>query len=185
MSAQAPSSPPPAADSRPGRSLWRRVWPARSERPAWLDWLDWLERVALSLTRSEWAFAALLTLCYGYFLIPAGTNTISRWDMVYALAHGGANIDIHASNTIDVSYYNGHWYSPRSLGLSLLATPVLVVLGHFVDLNNFHQFTLTDQIALVNAFTVLPATVAACLVMRRFIARLRPELASSPLPFVV
>ncbi len=185
MSAQAPSSPPPAADSRPGRSLWRRVWPARSERPAWLDWLDWLERAALSLTRSEWAFAALLTLCYGYFLTPAGTNTISRWDMVYALAHGGANIDIHASNTIDVSYYNGHWYSPRSLGLSLLATPVLIVLGHFVDLNNFHQFTLTDQIALVNAFTVLPATVAACLVMRRFIARLRPELASSPLPFVV
>lgn len=144
-----------------------------------------MERATLSLTRSEWAFGALLVLCYGYFLTPAGTNTISRWDMVYALAHGGANIDIHASNTIDVSYYNGHWFSPRSLGLSLLATPVLMVVGHFVDLNNFHQFTLTDQIALLNAFTVLPASVAVALVMRRFIARLRPELAGSPLPFVV
>ena len=105
--------------------------------------------------------------------------------MVYALAHGGANIDIHASNTIDVSLYHGHWFSPRSLGLSLLATPVLAVAGHFVDLNNYSQFSLTDQIALLNAFTVMPASVAACLVMRRFIARLRPELASSPLPFVV
>ncbi len=144
-----------------------------------------MERVSLSLTRSEWAFAALLILCYSYFLTPAGTNTISRWDMVYALAHGGANIDIHASNTIDVSYFNGHWFSPRSLGLSLLATPVLVVVGHFVDLNNFQRFSLTDQIALLNAFTVMPASVAAFIVMRRFIARLRPELASSPLPFVV
>jgi hypothetical protein len=188
MSAQAPSSPPPAADSRLERLRLRRArsaQSARSARPALLVWLRRLERATLSLTRSEWAFAALLTLCYGYFLTPAGTNTISRWDMVYALAHGGANIDIHASNTIDVSYYNGHWYSPRSVGLSVLATPVLAALGHFVDLNNFDLFSLTHQIALLNAFTVLPASVAACVVMRRFIVRLRPELASSPLPFVV
>jgi hypothetical protein len=157
-------------------------------RRAWSDWRFWvrgLDRAARALTTSEWAFAALLLLCYGYFLSPAGTNTISRWDMVYALAHGGANIDIHASNTIDVSYYNGHWFSPRSLGLSLLSTPVLVVLGHFVDLNNFRVWSLTDQIALLNIFTVAPASIAACLVMRRFIARLRPHLASSPLPYVV
>ena len=187
MSAHAPTSPRPAADSRPARLQSRR---ARSSRPTWSArrtwevWLRRLERVALSLTRSDWAFAALLTLCYGYFLTPAGTNTISRWDMVYALAHGGANIDIHASNTIDVSYYNGHWYSPRSVGLSLLATPVLIAVGHFVDLNNFSQFDLTYQIALLNAFTVLPASVAAGVVMRRFIARLRPALASSALPYV-
>ncbi|HEY7974424.1 MAG TPA: hypothetical protein VID72_03720, partial [Ktedonobacterales bacterium] len=181
MSAQAPTTPPPAAGSRVVSMLWRRVWPGWPERPSWLLWLD---RAARSLTRSEWAFAALLTLCFGYFLIPAGTNTISRWDMVYALAHGGANIDIHTFNTIDVSYHNGHWYSPRSVGLSLLAIPVLAVVGHFIDLNNTAQFNLTYQIALLNSFTVLPASVAACLVMRRFIARLRPELAPSPLPYV-
>ncbi|HEX9035941.1 MAG TPA: hypothetical protein VF808_03030 [Ktedonobacterales bacterium] len=193
--AQAPARSRPATVSRPTLRQRRLVRALQVERPAWQSWPFWAlwlrravqgtQRGALALTRSEWAFAALLTLCYGYFLTPAGTNTISRWDMVYALAHGGANIDVHASNTIDVSYYNGHWYSPRSLGLSLLATPVLMAIGHFVDLDNLHLLTLTDQIALLNAFTVLPASVAACLVMRRFAVRLRPELAQSPLPYVV
>ena len=144
-----------------------------------------LDRAAHTLTTSEWAFAALIIFYYGYFLSPAGTNTISRYDMVYALAHGGANIDLHASNTIDVSYFNGHWYSPRSLGLSLLAVPALFILGHFVDLDNYAQMSLTQQIALLNAVTLLPATLAGALAFRRFAARLRPTLANSPLPYVV
>ncbi|HEY7975066.1 MAG TPA: hypothetical protein VID72_06970 [Ktedonobacterales bacterium] len=153
--------------------------------PWWRIGLRALDRAAHALTASEWAFAALVIFCYAYFLTPAGTNTISRYDMVYALAHGGANIDLHASNTIDVSYFHGHWYSPRSLGLSLLATPMLVIVGHFYDLDNYAQLTLTQQIALLNAFTLLPATVAGALAFRRFVARLRPALASSPLPYVV
>jgi len=153
--------------------------------PWWRFMLRAIDRVAHTLTTSEWAFAALLTFCYVFFLSPAGTNTISRYDMVYALAHGGANIDIHASNTIDVSYFHGHWYSPRSLGLSLLAVPMLLVVGHFYDLDNYTQLTLTQQIALLNAFTLLPATIAGALAFRRFVARLRPTLASSPLPYVV
>ncbi|HEY8326446.1 MAG: hypothetical protein ACHQ1E_11085 [Ktedonobacterales bacterium] len=144
-----------------------------------------LNRVATALTISEWAFAALVFFCYIYFVTPAGTNTISRYDMVYALAHGGANIDLHASNTIDVSYFHGHWYSPRSLGLSLVAVPVLFVIGHFFDLDNYAQLTITQQIALLNAFTLAPAAVAGALALRRFVARLRPTLANSPLPYVV
>lgn len=151
----------------------------------WRTALHALDRAARLLNTSEWAFAALIVFCYVYFLSPAGTNTISRYDMVYALAHGGANIDLHASNTIDVSYYNGHWYSPRSLGLSLLAMPMLAFVGHFFDLDNYSQLTLTQQIALLNAFTLLPATVAGALAFRRFVARIRPELDGSPLPYVV
>jgi hypothetical protein len=153
--------------------------------PWWRVALGAVDRAARALTTSEWAFAALIVFCYAYFLSPANTNTISRYDMVYALAHGGANIDIHASNTIDVSYYNGHWYSPRSLGLSLLAVPMLFIVGHFFDLDNYAQLTLTQQIALLNAFTLLPATVAGALAFRRFVAQLRPALANSPLPYVV
>jgi len=125
--------------------------------PWWRVALRTLNRVATALTLSEWAFAALVFFCYVYFITPAGTNTVSRYDMVYALAHGGVNIDLHASNTIDVSYFHGHWYSPRSLGLSLAAVPVLFVLGHFVDLDNYAGLTLTQQIALLNAFTLAPA----------------------------
>lgn len=151
----------------------------------WRLGLRTVDRVAKSLTTSEWAFAALIIFAYSFFLSPAGTNTISRYDMVYALAHGGANIDIHANNTIDVSYHNGHWYSPRSLGLSLLAMPMLFLVGHFFDLDNYTQLNLTQQIALLNSFTLLPATVAGALAFRRFVARIRPELDGTPLPYVV
>src|SRR5689334_14358781 len=137
------------------------------------------------LFQSDRVFAGLLALCYVFYLTPAGTNTLSRYDMVYALAHGTAIIDIHAGNTIDVSYYQGHWYSPRSLGLSLLATPLLWLLSHITSIDNTAHFTLTQQIAILNAFTVLPVAVMAAVALRRFVAHLRPSLASTPLPMVV
>jgi len=143
----------------------------------------WLSLVTARLTRAEWTFVGLLTLCYAFFLTPAGTNTISRYDMVYALSHGTAIIDQHANNTIDVSLYNGHWYSPRSLGLSLLAVPILYILGHFMDLNNSR--TLTEQIAILNDCTVLPAAVIGALALKRFVDYLRPQLVRTPLSTVV
>ncbi len=143
----------------------------------------WLTYLASRLSRAEWVFVGLLTLSYGFFLTPAGTNTISRYDMVYALAHGTAIIDQHASNTIDVSLFNGHWYSTRSLGLSLLGVPILVVMGNFLNLNDPRSLTL--QIAILNDFTVLPAAVIGALALKRFVDHLRPQLARTPLPTVV
>jgi hypothetical protein len=144
-----------------------------------------LPQTLARLFQSDRVFAGLLALCYVFYLTPAGTNTLSRYDMVYALAHGTAIIDIHAGNTIDVSYYQGHWYSPRSLGLSLLATPLLWLLSHITSIDNTTQFTLTQQIAYLNAFTVLPVAIMAAVALRRFVAHLRPSLASTPLPMVV
>ncbi|HKW20577.1 MAG TPA: hypothetical protein VJO13_04315 [Ktedonobacterales bacterium] len=144
-----------------------------------------LPQTLARLFQSDRVFAGLLALCYVFYLTPAGTNTLSRYDMVYALAHGTAIIDIHAGNTIDVSYYQGHWYSPRSLGLSLLATPLLWLLSHITAIDNTTQFTLTQQIAYLNAFTVLPVAIMAAVALRRFVAHLRPSLASTPLPMVV
>ncbi len=144
-----------------------------------------IPQILARLYQSDRAFAGLLTLCYVFYLTPAGTNTLSRYDMVYALAHSTAIIDIHAGNTIDVSYYQGHWYSPRSLGLSLLATPLLWLLSHIANIDNTTQFTLTQQIAYLNALTVLPVAIMAAVALRRFVAHLRPSLASTPLPMVV
>ena len=144
--------------------------------------------MTLTVTRlfqSDRAFAGLLSLCYAFYLTPAGTNTFSRYDMVYALAHGTAIIDMHAGNTIDVSYYQGHWYSPRSLGLSLVATPLFWLISLVANVDNTAHFTLTQQIAILNAFTVLPVAVMAAVALRRFVAHLRPSLASTPLPMVV
>jgi hypothetical protein len=137
------------------------------------------------LFQSDRVFAGLLALCYVFYLTPAGTNTLSRYDMVYALAHGTSIIDIHAGNTIDVSYYQGHWFSPRSLGLSLLATPLLWLLSLIINIDDTTRFTLSQQIAILNAFTVLPVAIMAAVALRRFVAHLRPSLASTPLPMVV
>lgn len=139
--------------------------------------------VAAHLSRSEWALVGLVILAYAYFFSPANTNTLSRYDMVQALAHGTAIIDVHAANTIDVSFYNGHYYSPRSIGLSLVALPVLAML-HVIETHT-QLTTVTIQIGLLSMFTVLPAAVMGVIAFERLLLRLRPQLAGTPIPVVV
>jgi len=149
-------------------------------------WHSWWRRAlsaVMLLSRSEWALVGLVILAYAYFFSPANTNTLSRYDMVQALAHGTAIIDVHAGNTIDVSFYNGHYYSPRSIGLSLVAVPVLGVL-HIIETHT-HLTTVTVQIGLLSMFTVLPAVLVGVIAFERLILRLRPRLAGTPIPVVV
>lgn len=147
-------------------NIWRKV-------AAALPRLTWL----------EWSFVALVVFCYVFFLEPANTNSLSRYDMVSALAHGTAIIDYHAGNTIDVSLYHGHYYSPRSIGLSLVAVPVLAAL-HVIEALRHDTTTLTIQIALLNMFTVVPVAIIAIIAFERFVLRLRPALARTSLPLV-
>ena len=153
-----------------------------------------LARIWAGLSLSEWAFLGVLVLGYVFFLSPANTNTISRYDMVSSLAHGAAIIDDRASNTIDVSVYNGHYYSPRSIGLSLVAVPVLRIAraiapvfggAHAIEVALGVNQPLTLEIALLALFSVVPVALAATLVFWRFVRRLRPELEGTPLPLVV
>jgi 4-amino-4-deoxy-L-arabinose transferase-like glycosyltransferase len=152
-------------------------------RSWWQIWWQRAMSAALLLSRSEWALIGLVILAYAYFFSPANTNTLSRYDMVQALAHGTAIIDVHAANTIDVSFYNGHYYSPRSIGLSLIAVPILGVL-HIIETHT-HLTTVTIQIGLLSMFTVLPAALAGVIAFERLILRLRPRLAGTPIPVVV
>lgn len=140
-------------------------------------------RIVARLSRRERWFPAALIFCYAYFLMPANTNSLSRYDMVVALANGTAIIDPNAANTIDVSFYAGHYYSPRSLGPSLLAVPVYKVISALSSLTHT-QPTITFYIAYFNLFTAVPVCVIAALVFAAFVARLRPELAETPLPVV-
>ncbi|MFI5271664.1 MAG: hypothetical protein ACHQ4H_01355 [Ktedonobacterales bacterium] len=128
-------------------------------------------------------FAAVLVFCYGYFFSPANTNTLSRYDMVVALAQGTAIIDPLRANTIDVSFYAGHYYSPRSLGPSLLAVPVYKLLARLATATAT-QPTVTFDIGYFNLFTAVPVCVACALVFAAFVARLRPALAGTALPLV-
>jgi 4-amino-4-deoxy-L-arabinose transferase-like glycosyltransferase len=137
------------------------------------------------VSRTEWLFFGVLILCYAFFLEPAGTNTISRYDMVWALAHGTARIDAFHTNTIDISVYNGHYYSPRSLGLSLLAVPVFDVVQLIMNNPPVTNATMNIAIPIVNLFTVVPIAIITTIVFYRFVLRLRPELSGTPAPFVV
>ncbi|MGH2515844.1 MAG: hypothetical protein ACRDHP_09330 [Ktedonobacterales bacterium] len=150
---------------------WRQVWWRRAVSAAML------------LTRSEWVLVGLVILAYAYFFSPANTNTLSRYDMVQALAHGTAIIDAHAANTIDVSFFNGHYYSPRSIGLSLIAVPILGVL-HIIETHT-RLTTITVQIGLLSMCTVLPAAIAGVIAFERLLLRLRPRLAGTPIPVIV
>jgi len=167
---------------------------ARAARP----W-RWITGCVARVTVAEWWLLGLVALCYCYFLSPANTNSISRYDMVWALAHGTAIIDPNAANTIDVSFYHGHYYSPRSVGLSLLAVPVLLVVrlaetvlgrqnflllaAQLVPAGMGHE-RLTIEIAVFNLICVVPAALAAVLVFHRFVLRLRPALRGAPALFV-
>jgi len=105
--------------------------------------------------------------------------------MVWALAHGTARIDAIHTNTIDISTYNGHYYSPRSLGLSLLSVPVFDVVQLIMHNPPVTNATMNIAIPIINLFTVVPIAIIATIVFYRFVLRLRPDLSGTPAPFVV
>ena len=136
------------------------------------------------LTRREWALTCVVLFIDAYFFAPTGTNPLSRYDMVRALASGTAVIDRYAANTIDVSAYAGHLYSPRSIGLSLIAVPVLKAMdGVYYLLHATPQTAV--RIGYLSLFTVVPASLLGVIAFERCVARLRPSLASTALPAIL
>lgn len=76
--------------------------------------------------RLEWLIFISLFVTYAYFFHKqAGYNVNSRIDLVYALVDQGTfRIDAYHNkepyDTMDKAYYNGHYYSDKIIGLSLL-----------------------------------------------------------------
>src|SRR5277367_602135 len=61
---------------------------------------------------------------YAYFYEGAGWNQNSRFDMVRAIVEKGTlRIDEFQQNTEDKAFANGHYYSDKAPGLSLMAVP--------------------------------------------------------------
>jgi len=69
-----------------------------------------------------------LAVSYAYFFKGGGWNPNSRLDLTRALASGdGLAIDRFVRNTGDWAYYEGHYYTNKSPGLSFLALPAFLV----------------------------------------------------------
>jgi hypothetical protein len=67
----------------------------------------------------------MLLFSYGYFVQPPSWNENSRFDLTRSLVERGrVDIDPHHHNTGDKSFHDGHHYSDKAPGTSLLAAPV-------------------------------------------------------------
>src|SRR5919202_2991899 len=85
-------------------------------------------RLAGSRSR-EIILVLLLCLCYSLFRQIPAWNEYSRYDMVLALVdHHTTQIDRYHENTGDEAFFNGHYYSDKAPGSSLLAVPTYALL---------------------------------------------------------
>jgi len=82
---------------------------------------------------SVWLFLLLL-LCYGYFFPRWGDwNQNSRLDLTMAIVEEGTlSIDAYGENTGDYALYEGHMYSDKAPGASLLGVPVYAAFRQVV-----------------------------------------------------
>jgi len=69
--------------------------------------------------------ALAVFVSYAYFYQAGGWNQNARFDLARAIAeHGTIRIDAYHQNTGDKSFFEGHFYSNKAPGQSLLAVPV-------------------------------------------------------------
>ena len=84
-----------------------------------------------SPSRQAYAITVFLILlvAYGYFMPKwADWAANSRADLVYALVDEGVlTIDTYHENTGDKAFFEGHYYTDKSLGPSLVALPFYAV----------------------------------------------------------
>ncbi len=75
------------------------------------------------------AAALLLFATYGYFLQGGGWNQAVRMDLAWSLVEqGSVVIDDYVANTGDMATFEGHHYSAKAPGVSLLAVPIHALL---------------------------------------------------------
>lgn len=102
-----------------------------------------------------WAIALALTCTFGFFVGPPAWNQNSRLALTRALVeHGEAVIDDWHVTTGDKSYRDGHFYSDKAPGVSLLAT--LPYAGYY----GFRRLSGADLPA-VRVIPLDPALTAA------------------------
>ncbi len=112
-------------------------------------------------------FLALFIL-YAYFIQAPAANGLSRYDLVLAVAEQGTlSIDAYHENTIDKGHHEGHFYSDKPIGVSLLSLPVYVGLRGLLGFGGL--WPLNDQyvVYLLNLVVVaLPSALLAVLIYR-------------------
>ena len=141
----------------------------------------------------------LLAFSYGYYAHDPGANGNSRLDLTFAIVQEGRLTidsfhDQEGTQTIDKSFYNGHYYSDKAIGTSLLGVIFYAPMYWLMKLTSF-ELDLR-QIKYILTFLVigLPSAITGCLLyilcetiskskMKAFVATLSVMLGTMCLPF--
>lgn len=111
-------------------------------------------------------FLIMLTV-YSFFVQYPNVNQNTRFNLMRAIVHDHTvSIDRYHENTVDKSYFNGHWYADKAPGLSFVAMPAYLALLAIQPVND-PAVWIGYPMYVVNAFAVaLPAALLVVLVFR-------------------
>ncbi len=87
----------------------------------------------------------ILLACYSYFRPALNWATSSRADVVYSLVEMNTlQIDHYEKNTGDKAFFEGHYYTDKSIGPSLIGLPVYFVYRSIASLPPIRSLLQTD-----------------------------------------
>ena len=124
--------------------------------------------------RRQIFLALVLLLCYGFFRQPPGWNETSRYDLVRSLVESGTTrIDAYHDNTGDLSFHDGHYYSDKAPGSSLMGVPVY---GLLTVVWNAAGAGTPDLRSAVEALAFFGSGIPTVLLVLLLIGFLRPSI---------
>ena len=118
--------------------------------------------------RTEVLIFVLLFLVPAYFWQPKEyDNTLSRYLLLSSIVDRGTlNIDAYQHLTIDKSEWQGHFYSNKAPGASLLGVPVCWVVRHLTPFDSGPPLTLFEAYAVRVVTTSIPFALLGVVLFR-------------------
>lgn len=107
------------------------------------------------MSQERLLLAALLAIFYSYFFHGGGWNANARYAQIFQVVeHATVEITPYAGITGDVAIYKGKLYPNKTLGSTILGTPVYVTLYGLEFLMGAGPFWNTQQGVLINAYLI-------------------------------
>jgi hypothetical protein len=141
----------------------------------------------------------LLAFSYGYYAHDPGANGNSRLDLTFAIVQEGrltidSYHDQEGTQTIDKSFYNGHYYSDKAIGTSLLGVIFYAPMYWLMKLTSFELDLRQIKYFLTFLVIGLPSAITGCLLyilcetiskskLKAYVATLSVMLGTMCLPF--
>lgn len=141
----------------------------------------------------------LLTFMYGYYFQDPDVNGNSRLGLIFAIVQErrltiDSYFNTEGTKTSDTAFVNGHYYSDKAIGTSILGVlfyaPIYLLIkltGHGLDLGNLKYILTVLVVAIPSAFAgslvyVLCETISGSRI-RAYLATLAVALGTMVLPF--